>query len=186
MVCGTLLSLVPRHKLRHATRAFGFVVFRCRSYQCKKLGTSIVLFVCGTSLSLVPRHKLRHATRARFFISVSTFAQAQVKRYGFVVFRYRSYQCKKLGTSIVLLVCGTLLSLVPRHKLRHAKRARCLWYFTIVHTNAKNSAHALCRFINKNRHFCVAKSAFVYKKCECILHSHNFLVVVTGLEPMAS
>lgn len=68
--------------------------------------------------------------------------------------------------------------------LRHC--AFGLWYFAIAHTNAKNSAQALCRFINKHRHFCVAKSAFVYKKCECILHSHSFLVGVTGLEPMAS
>ena len=145
-----------------------------------------MLLVYGTSLSLVPRHKLRHATRARFLYPFQRLRKRKLNGYGFVVFRCRSYQCKKLGTSIVFLVCGTLLSLVPRHKLRHATRAQCLWYFTIVHTNAKNSAQALCRFINKNRHFCVAKSAFVYKKCECILHSHSFLVGVTGLEPMAS
>ena len=82
---------------------FLFVVLCYRSFHGTNFGTQRVLV---------------------FFISVSTFAQAQVKRYGFVVFRCRSYQCKKLGTSIVLFVCGTLLSLVPRHKLRHATRAR--------------------------------------------------------------
>ena len=77
--------------------------------------------------------------------------------------------------------------LYPFQRLRKRKlNGMVLWYFAVAHTNAKNSAQALCRFINKNRHFCVAKSAFVYKKCECILHSHSFLVGVTGLEPMAS
>ena len=115
---------------------------------------------------MVLRYRSFHGTnfgtqRVLVFISVSTFAQAQVERHGFVVFRCRSYQCKKLGTSIVLLVYGTSLSLVPRHKLRHATRARffisvqlaqaqverrIVWYFAVARTNAKNSAQALCRF----------------------------------------
>ena len=116
-----------------------------------------------------------------FFISVSTFAQTQAKRYGFVVFHYRSFHGTNFGTQRVRVF------LYPFQRLRKRKlNGMVLWDFAIAHTNAKNSAHTLCRFINKNRHFCVAKSAFVYKKCECILHSHSFLVGVTGLEPMAS
>ncbi len=36
--------------------------------------------------------------------------------------------------------------------------------------------------MNKHRHSRGAKSALVYKKCECFLHSHSFLVGVARLE----
>ncbi len=137
LVCGTSLSLVPHHKLRHAMRALRFVVLRYRSFHSTNFGTQCVLCVlwyfaiarstaqtsarnacsafCGTSLSLVPHHKLRHAMRA----------------LRFVVLRYRSFHSTNFGTQRVLCV---------------------LWYFAIARSTAQTSARNACLFLYPFQH----------------------------------
>ena len=78
----------------------------------------------------------------------------------------RSWQGKKLGTSIVL--CSFLVR-TPS-----------------ASSNSRNSAQALCRFIYKHSRYCILQRLCLYIKMRVLLHSHSFLVGVTGLEPMAS
>ena len=52
----------------------------------------------------------------------------------FLVFRYRSYPYTNFGTQSVLIFI-----FFPTYA-----QAQVVWYFAIAHTNAKNSAQALC------------------------------------------
>lgn len=79
------------------TAVFLFLVFRYRSYPYTNFGTQSVLI----------------------FIFVSTFAQAQVVWY----FANAHTNSRNSAQTLCFIVFGTSLSLVPQHKLRHAKRA---------------------------------------------------------------
>ena len=93
-------------------------------------------------LRLIPLHKLRHAWRELWYF---VFDSYQFKKLGRVFlgdwyFTYGSYLCTNFGTHGVS--CGISSS---------------------THTNSRNSAEFLCRFIyNLNRSY-FAKVAIVYK-----------------------
>ena len=74
--------LYPFQRLRkRKLNGYGFVVFRCRSYQCKKLGTIIV----------------------PFYKQKQTFLRCKVCSM-FVVLRYRSFHGTNFGTQSVLVL----------------------------------------------------------------------------------
>ncbi len=115
------------------------MVLRYRSFHGTNFGTQRVL------VFLYPVQRLRkrklNGYSLWYFAVAHTNAKnsAQALCFLFVVLCYRSFHGTNFGTQRVLVF------LYPFQCLRKRKlNGYSLWYFAVAHTNAKNSAQALC------------------------------------------
>ena len=118
---------------------FLFVVLCYRSFHGTNFGTQRVL------VFLYPFQHLRKRKLNGMVLWYFAVAHTNAKNSAhalcsmFVVFHYRSFHGTNFGTQRVLVF------LYPFQHLRKRKlNGMVLWYFAVAHTNAKNSAHALC------------------------------------------